>query len=46
MSADWYVLDNRYMNDTVIVEAGTHEELLKRGGDYANIWNLQAQAFI
>ncbi|KAI0743363.1 hypothetical protein C8Q80DRAFT_1106739 [Daedaleopsis nitida] len=33
------------MNDSVIVEAGTHDELLKRDGDYAKIWNLQAQAF-
>ncbi|KAH9855737.1 P-loop containing nucleoside triphosphate hydrolase protein [Lenzites betulinus] len=35
-----------YMNDSVIVEAGTHEELLKRDGGYANIWRLQAQAFL
>ncbi|KAI0935711.1 hypothetical protein AcW1_000157 [Taiwanofungus camphoratus] len=35
-----------YMNDSVIVEAGTHSELLKREGEYARIWNLQAQAFL
>ncbi|EJF60391.1 hypothetical protein DICSQDRAFT_162011 [Dichomitus squalens LYAD-421 SS1] len=35
-----------YMNDTVVIESGTHEELLKQGGEYAKIWNLQAQAFI
>ncbi|TRM62953.1 P-loop containing nucleoside triphosphate hydrolase protein [Schizophyllum amplum] len=35
-----------YMNDSVVVEAGTHDELLRRGGDYARIWNLQAQAFM
>ena len=34
------------MNESVVVEAGTHEELLKREGEYAKIWNLQAQAFI
>lgn len=36
----------RYMNDSVVVESGTHEELLKRDGGYANIWKLQAQAFL
>jgi len=35
-----------YMNNAVIVESGTHDELLKKNGDYARIWNLQAQAFI
>ncbi|KIL71102.1 hypothetical protein M378DRAFT_156053 [Amanita muscaria Koide BX008] len=35
-----------YINDSVIVEAGTHEQLLRKGGDYAHIWKLQAQAFV
>ncbi|KZT08913.1 P-loop containing nucleoside triphosphate hydrolase protein [Laetiporus sulphureus 93-53] len=35
-----------YINDSVIVESGTHQELLKRDGEYARIWNLQAQAFL
>ncbi|TFK85037.1 P-loop containing nucleoside triphosphate hydrolase protein [Polyporus arcularius HHB13444] len=35
-----------YMNDSVIVEAGTHDELMKRQGEYARIWMLQAQAFL
>nr|VWP00422.1 Mitochondrial phosphate carrier protein [Ganoderma boninense] len=36
-----------YMNESVVVEAGTHEELLKReGSEYAKIWKLQAQAFM
>ncbi|KAI0638774.1 P-loop containing nucleoside triphosphate hydrolase protein [Trametes polyzona] len=35
-----------YMNDSVIVESGTHEELLKQDGGYANIWKIQAQAFL
>jgi len=35
-----------YMNDSVIVEEGTHSELLKKQGDYARIWMLQAQAFL
>ncbi|KAH9917929.1 P-loop containing nucleoside triphosphate hydrolase protein [Epithele typhae] len=35
-----------YMNDSVVVEAGSHEELLKREGEYAKIWNLQAKAFL
>ncbi|KZP05201.1 P-loop containing nucleoside triphosphate hydrolase protein [Athelia psychrophila] len=35
-----------YMNDSVVVEEGTHDELLKRQGEYARIWGLQAQAFL
>ncbi|EMD41302.1 hypothetical protein CERSUDRAFT_109898 [Gelatoporia subvermispora B] len=35
-----------YMNDSVIVESGTHEQLLAHGGEYARIWKLQAQAFL
>ncbi|KAJ3719796.1 P-loop containing nucleoside triphosphate hydrolase protein [Lentinula raphanica] len=35
-----------YMHDSVIVEEGSHEDLLKAGGEYARIWNLQAQAFL
>ncbi|KAI0791831.1 P-loop containing nucleoside triphosphate hydrolase protein [Abortiporus biennis] len=35
-----------YMNDSRIIETGTHEELLKRDGEYARIWKLQAQAFL
>ena len=34
------------MNDAVIVESGTHNELIKKDGEYARLWNLQAQAFI
>lgn len=34
------------MSDSRILESGTHEELLKREGDYARIWMLQAQAFL
>ena len=36
----------RYMNDSVVVEAGTHDELLNKQGEYARIWMLQAQAFL
>lgn len=28
-----------------LVEQGTHEELLQRGGEYASLWNLQAQQY-
>jgi len=34
------------MNDAVVVEAGTHDALLKHGGEYARLWRLQAQAFV
>ncbi|VDC06143.1 unnamed protein product [Peniophora sp. CBMAI 1063] len=35
-----------YMHDSAIVEIGTHEQLLKRGGQYAELWKLQAEAFL
>ncbi|KAI0757787.1 HlyB/MsbA family ABC transporter [Daedaleopsis nitida] len=35
-----------YMNESGILESGTHDELLKRDGEYARLWKLQAQAFI
>ncbi len=35
-----------YMNESLIVEAGTHEALLERDREYAKIWKLQAQAFL
>ncbi|OJA13412.1 hypothetical protein AZE42_05944 [Rhizopogon vesiculosus] len=35
-----------YMDDSAVQEEGTHDDLLKRGGEYARIWNLQAKAFI
>jgi len=34
-----------YMKDGVISESGTHEELLGVGGEYAQLYNVQAQAF-
>ena len=36
----------RYMNDSVVVEEGTHANLLASDGEYARIWKLQAQAFL
>ncbi|KAH9972436.1 P-loop containing nucleoside triphosphate hydrolase protein [Lactifluus volemus] len=36
-----------YLNDRVVLETGTHEELMKReGSDYARLWQIQAQAFL
>ncbi|KZT24691.1 P-loop containing nucleoside triphosphate hydrolase protein [Neolentinus lepideus HHB14362 ss-1] len=35
-----------YINNSVVEESGTHEELLKKDGQYAHIWRLQAQAFL
>lgn len=34
------------MNDSVIKEAGTHDELMKENGGYADIYNLQARVFL
>ena len=36
----------RYMRDSVVEETGTHESLLREGGGYANVFNLQARAFL
>ncbi|KAK1232133.1 hypothetical protein PQX77_004734 [Marasmius sp. AFHP31] len=35
-----------YMNDSVVLEEGNHQSLLEKNGDYARLWNLQAQAFL
>jgi hypothetical protein len=35
----------RYMNETSVVETGTHEKLMKSGRDYARLWRIQAEAF-
>jgi ABC-type multidrug transport system fused ATPase/permease subunit len=38
---------HRYLNDSVILETGTHQELMKReSSDYARLWRLQAEAFL
>ena len=34
------------MDNAEIQEAGTHEALLARDGEYARIWKLQAEAFL
>ena len=34
------------MDDSGVMESGMHEELLGREGDYARLWNIQAQAFV
>ncbi|KAG1825438.1 P-loop containing nucleoside triphosphate hydrolase protein [Suillus subaureus] len=34
-----------YMDESV-QEQGTHDELMKKGGEYARIWNLQAKPFL
>lgn len=34
------------MNDSEVVEEGTHAKLMEKDGEYAHIWKLQAQAFV
>ena len=34
------------MNDSEVVEEGTHPKLMEKDGEYARIWKLQAQAFV
>lgn len=34
-----------YMKDGEILERGTHNELIKLGGGYSDMWNRQAEAF-
>ncbi|KAH9030694.1 HlyB/MsbA family ABC transporter [Lactarius pseudohatsudake] len=39
--------DNRYMNDSAIVETGTHGGLLKHeGSGYGRLWRMRAEAFL
>ncbi|KAF9035478.1 hypothetical protein BJ165DRAFT_1509755, partial [Panaeolus papilionaceus] len=33
------------MKDGTIAEIGTHEELMKNDGEYAKLYNIQANAF-
>lgn len=33
------------MKDGAIAQSGTHEELLKIGGEYAKLYQIQADAF-
>ncbi|KAF5351552.1 hypothetical protein D9758_007240 [Tetrapyrgos nigripes] len=35
-----------YMDDSAILEEGSHSDLLEKNGEYAKIWSLQAQAFV
>jgi ABC-type multidrug transport system fused ATPase/permease subunit len=37
--------ESRCMKEGTIVETGTHQELLDRQGEYAHLYNVQAQAF-
>lgn len=37
---------HRFMRDSLVKESGTHETLLAHGGEYANVYNLQARAFL
>jgi len=32
--------------DQTVQEQGTHDELMSKEGEYARMWNLQANAFI
>jgi ABC-type multidrug transport system fused ATPase/permease subunit len=34
------------MDDSVVAEEGTHEQLMKKEGEYAHIWKLQAETFL
>lgn len=34
------------LNDGMIVEQGTHQELLAQGGEYAKLWSRQSGAFL
>ncbi|KAF8895019.1 P-loop containing nucleoside triphosphate hydrolase protein [Gymnopilus junonius] len=35
-----------YMDDSKVVEEGTHDQLIRKNGEYAHIWDLQARAFL
>jgi ABC-type multidrug transport system fused ATPase/permease subunit len=34
------------MKEGQLVETGTHEELMENKGEYFNLYNIQAQAFV
>jgi hypothetical protein len=34
------------MKDGSVAEMGTHEELILKNGDYAELYNIQASAFL
>lgn len=36
------MLQIAYLEDGRVVEAGSHSELLRKGGKYAELWNQQA----
>jgi predicted nucleic-acid-binding Zn-ribbon protein len=33
------------MKDGVVAESGTHDELIKRGGEYSKLYDIEANAF-
>jgi ABC-type multidrug transport system fused ATPase/permease subunit len=33
------------MHERMAIETGTHKELMARGGEYSELYNVQAQAF-
>jgi len=35
-----------FMKNARVTELGTHDELIKLDGGYAEMWKLQAQAFL
>ncbi|KAJ7583263.1 P-loop containing nucleoside triphosphate hydrolase protein [Mycena floridula] len=35
-----------YIRESVVIEEGTHAELLEKDGEYARIWRLQANQFL
>ena len=37
---------SRYMDDSAIIEEGTHADLIRKDCEYARIWKLQAEAFL
>jgi ABC-type multidrug transport system fused ATPase/permease subunit len=37
---------SRCMKDGMIVESGSHEDLMSAAGEYAKLYKTQAQAFI
>ena len=41
------ITGDRYMSDSVIIETGTHEALLRsEGSDYARLWHMRGEALL
>lgn len=46
LSDDADVSRSRCMKEGTVAEIGTHNELMEKGGEYAKLYKVQAEAFL